>query len=332
MVVLLLNKLLIDFKNIIPGILLISLIGFVANFISNYILIGSIAISMIIGIIYNNTLKISPFFKPGIEFGEKKILNFAIILMGAQLNFKLLEIFSWKVFLLITGLVLSSIIISLILGKIFNLSSGISLLIGVGNGICGSSAIAGVSSILKSKKEDIGLSISAINIVGALGVFLVPAIIFVCQIDSIFSKGMIVGGTIQAVGQVTAAGFIMGDEVGKLATIIKMIRILMLGPIMIVLAVMFNKNSARKGIENIFSIPFFIIGFILMSLLTNINLFSAELIEFFIMISKYALIISMAAIGLKVSVSSIFNKGAKVIFVSFITFLIQIFICIHFVT
>ena len=271
-------------------------------------------------------------FESGIKFGEKKVLNFAIILMGAQLNFKLLDMINWKVFLFIFCLILISIFTSIILGRIFKISKGLSLLIGVGNGICGSSAIAGVSSILKSKKDDVGLSISIINIIGVFGVFLVPSIIVYFQIDSTFSQGMIIGGTIQAVGQVTAAGFIMGDEVGRLATIIKMIRILMLGPIMVIIAMIYNTNSNQKSVKNIFKIPSFIIGFIIISLLTNINLFSSEIINYIIIISKYSLIISMVAIGLQVSLSSIYTQGIKVIFVSLVTFIIQIFICVQFVT
>ena len=152
------------------------------------------------------------------------------------------------------------------------------------------------------------------------------------QINSFFSQGVIIGGTIQAVGQVTAAGFIMGDEVGRLATIIKMIRILMLGPTMVIIAMIYNTNSNQKGIKNIFAIPTFIVGFVIVSLLANINLFSSEIIDYLIIISKYSLIISMVAIGLQVSLSSILNQGIKVIFVSLVTFIIQIFICVQFVT
>jgi len=173
---------------------------------------------------------------------------------------------------------------------------------------------------------------TAINMVGVLGIFLVPSIIYFLQIDSIFIKGFITGGTIQAVGQVTAAGFIMGDEVGKFAAFIKMIRILMLGPVMIILAIIFNKRESSKSSLSFFKFPLFILGFIIMSILVNINLFSKELIDIFIQTSKYALILSMASIGLQVSISSILNSGLKVVFVSLVTFLLQIFICLLFLT
>ena len=327
-----LNKIFSNLKDIFPGIFLISILSLIAIFFSQYILIGTVSIVIILGILVGNLVRIPNSFQPGILFGEKKVLNFAIILMGANLNFNLLSMINWNYVLFILSLVFSSIIISFLLGKVFKLSSGLSLLIGVGNGICGSSAIAAVSNILKSKKEDIGISMTVINMVGVLGIFLVPSIIYFLQIDSIFIKGFIAGGTIQAVGQVTAAGFIMGDEVGKFAAFIKMIRILMLGPVMVILAIIFNKRENSKSPLSFFKFPLFIIGFIMMSILVNINLFSKELIDIFIQTSKYALILSMASIGLQVSMSSILNSGLKVVFVSLVTFLLQISICLLFLT
>ena len=250
--------------------------------------------------------------------------------MGAQINFKLLHMVDWNFILFIIFLVFSAILISFFLGRLFNLSSSLSLLIGVGNGICGSSAIAAVSGILKSKKEDIGISMTVINMVGVLGIFLIPSIMYLLEIDSDFTKGFIAGGTIQAVGQVTAAGFIMGDEVGKFATFIKMIRILMLGPVMILFAMVFNRGNIAGESRILFKLPPFIIGFIVMSVAVNMNFIPNQFIECFIQMSKYALILSMASIGLQVSLSSILNNGIKVIFVSLITFLIQVFICLLF--
>ena len=327
-----LNKIFINLKVLLPGIFLISILSFIAIFFSQYILIGSVSIVIVLGIIIGNLVEIPNSFQPGLLFGEKKILNFAIILMGANLNFNLLSMLNWNYVLFIFFLVFSSIIFSFLLGKVFKLSSGLSLLIGVGNGICGSSAIAAVSNILKSNKEDIGISMTVINIVGVLGIFLVPSIVYLFQIDSIFIKGIIAGGTIQAVGQVTAAGFIMGDEVGRFATFIKMIRILMLGPVMIIMTLIFNKREKNNSSVSFIKFPLFILGFIVMSILVNINLFSKELIDLFIQISKYALMLSMASIGLQVSISSILNNGLKVLFVSLITFLLQIFICLLFLT
>ena len=321
-----------NLNKLFPGFLLVLCIGFLSKLLSLYIVIGTIAIAILLGIIINNVLTIDKVFKPGISFCEKKVLNIAIILMGSQLNYAVLATLNYKTIIIIITLIFAAIISSFILGKIFKLSSSLSILLGVGNGICGSSAIAGASSVLDSKKEDVVLSISIINILGTAGIFLVPAMIRLFDISSIYEQGVVIGSTIQAVGQVTAAGYIMGDEVGRFATFIKMVRILALGPILICLSLVFNKKSNQQGLKKVFSIPPFIIGFIVLSIIANMNIIPPTLILYLNYLSKYLLILSMVAIGLNVSISSLYDKGFKVVIVSFITFLIQLFLCIHFVT
>ena len=297
-----------------------------------YIVIGTIATAIILGIFLSNIFQINNQFKPGITFCEKNVLSLAIMLMGAQLNYSIISTLNYHTAIIILTLIIVAIISSYFLGKIFKISSSLSILLGVGNGICGSSAIAGASSVVGAKNEDVALSVSVINILGAASIFFIPVLIDILNISSEYQQSMIIGGTIQAVGQVTAAGYIMGEEVGRLATFIKMMRILALGPMLICLSLIFTKKSKNNRFKKIFSIPSFIIGFVIVSIITNINLIPSWIIPYINNTSKYLLILAMVAIGMNVSFSSIYKKGIKVFFVSFITFIIQIFVCIHFVT
>ena len=310
MVKLHLNKILDILKKYLPGLIFVSFIGILANNFSSPLHIGAVALSIIFGFIINNLFPIPNLFKPGIVFTEKRILNLAIVLLGVQLSFKELQKINVGTILIIVLLIIISIILAMIIGKILKLSKESAILVGIGNGICGSSAIAGASSILDSKKEDIGLSISAINFIGAIGIFLVPEIIQLFNITDVEQQSIIIGGTIQAVGQVTAAGFIMGDEVGKLATFIKMIRILMLGPMLIILGLMYSKGKANAShpnnllskIKSIFIVPPFIIGFIFLSIMKTQNIIPLNIENFLIDFSKYCLILAMVAIGLQISI------------------------------
>jgi len=322
-----LNYLLNFFKNNIPGVLFISLIVFFATYLSMYIQIGSVACAIIIGIFVKSIFPIHVSLNSGINFSEKHLLSFAIVLMGANLDVSVLHIIEWNIFLLIILLIIVAIVSSLILGRLFKLSSSLSLLLGVGNGICGSSAIAGVGPVINAKDEDVGLSISTINILGAIGIFFVPFCIDLFFNGTIENKGVIIGSTIQAVGQVTAAGFIMGDSVGEIATLIKMVRILMLGPVLLIVSFLYM-NKEGKNSKTVFPIPLFIIGFIILAILFNSNLIPIFLLPILKLISKYLLLFAMAAIGLKITFKSIINKGTKVFALSMITFCIQIILAI----
>ena len=315
-------------NKIIPGLVLVFFISFIAKFISPYLQIGSVACAIIIGIIIGNIFGIKDNMKDGISFAEKKILSLAIVLMGAQLNASILDLIDYRMFFILVLVIATSLLSAFCLGKLFKMKSSLSILLGVGNGICGSSAIAASSSVTGSNEQETGISIAVINILGAFGIFLLPALITFFGIEGIYNQGLVIGGTIQAVGQVTAAGFIMGDEVGKFATLIKMVRILMLGPMILILGVLFKNKKNKENKMSIFHVPGFILGFILLSILVSMNFIPQNFIGPLNNLSKYFLIIAMSAIGLNVSLSFILDKGLKVISVALITFLIQIFVCL----
>ena len=164
-----------------------------------------------------------------------------------------------------------SIVLCLLIGRMFGISKDQSLLLGVGNAICGSSAIAGASKILYTDENETGVSIAIVNVLGAISIFIIPGILFILFPQ--FSNeelGLVIGSTIQAFGQVTAAGFLVNQEVGEYATIIKMIRIVMLGPALVILSLLVSNQSKDKKTSP-FSVPYFIVGFIIISILTSFN-------------------------------------------------------------
>ena len=320
----------LDFiKKNIKGLLLVSFVVFISRILSIYLYIGPVAISIILGMIINYLYPLDKSFKEGITFSEKYLLSIAIIFMGAGLDLSILGLIESEIIYIILAIIVVAIFSSLIIGKIFNLSNSLSFLIGIGNGVCGASAIAGASSIIKSKKEDIVLSISIINLLGTMGIFIVPLCINLFFEGDINNIGIIIGSTIQAVGQVTAAGFIMGDEVGEIAVLTKMIRILMLGPILIILTFYCSVLKYKISKKISFTIPFFIIGFIVFIIAVNCNLIPLFLLPIISTLSKYSLLFAMAAIGLNISLQSILRSGPKVFLVGFISFGLQIVLSIY---
>ena len=308
-------------KNITPGLLLTSLIASLSIYFTSFIPIGSVTIAILIGIFISNTfLNKIDLFKAGISFSEKYILSLAIILLGLSLDFNVIKSIPINSIIFIPFLVITSLLICYFFGLIFGLSKSLSILIGIGNGICGSSAIAGASKIIDADEDEIGLSITIINAIGALSIFVLPYILiffFTSLSDENF--GFIIGSTIQAVGQVTAAGFIINDNVGEYATLIKMIRILMLGPTLLLVVLLSNKNN-KVG----FMLPSFIIGFIFMSFLVSFKLIPNNILLILNQVFKITLVIAMAGIGLNISFKSIFKFGPKAFLVGLLSFVFQV--------
>ncbi|MCP5049338.1 MAG: putative sulfate exporter family transporter, partial [bacterium] len=311
----------------IYGIILCIVIGIVSLLLSAYIPIGGVSIAIILGIVIGNILKPGEIFKKGITYSESRILSLAIILMGVNLNFLVLRNLGYKSILLIIGAVAVTLLSSIVLAKIFKFDGKFALLLGIGNGICGASAIAAVKPIIGKNETEVGLSISIVNFLGTIGIFLLPFIGGVVLKFTDLDAGVLIGNTLQAVGQVVAAGFSISEPTGHVATIVKMGRILMLIPIVLIFIFAFSrKDTGRAGGEETkkTGVPIFIIGFILFSLIPTFGLLPEDYIKVVSKISHYALIIAMAGIGLKITFGSILRDGKKALLIGSLIFVLQI--------
>ena len=322
--------------SIFSGILLCSIIALLSIFISEYISLGAVTISIVFGIIGNSLFSFSKNKKlsAGISFTEKHILSLAIIFMGINLNFFILASLGFSLFILVISGIFSTIFSALLIGKFFNIPKKLLLLLGIGNAICGSSAIASTEKIIGAEKKDVGISIAVVNLLGVIGMFCVPFIaINIFQFTEI-NAGILTGNTLQAVGQAVAGGFSISSEAGEMATLVKMSRVLMLFPLIIILLFIFQKNKNYKSTDDknhnkkytfLFpKVPLFIIGFILFSLFASFEIFSENIVLMIKNLSKYLLIISMAGIGLNISFSDIAQNGLKIFGIGFLIFCVQI--------
>ena len=312
------------FKNILPGILLTFSIALISIYMSKYFMLSSKLCAIIIGFTLTNIfLKSDTFFSDGISFSEKTILSMAIILLGSQMNIFSMSLINYQTFLFILFMIAFTIIMSLFIGRFFGLSRDNSLLIGFGNAICGAAAIIGVSKLLNSKKTDIAISVAVINILGIFCIFLFPIFINFLPMLNNEQAGLLIGSTVQAFGQVTATGFIIGDEVGKISSIVKMIRISMLGPALIILnIVIYNTKKSKENF--LINIPSFIIGFVILSLLVSFNILSESVISLLKIVSDFLLTAALAGISLNISVNNIYKNSKSIIYASSVSFLFQL--------
>ncbi|MDD2697719.1 MAG: putative sulfate exporter family transporter [Arcobacteraceae bacterium] len=315
------------------GIALSSLLAFIAFFLGKYIAIGSAVIAIILGVIVSNSIKLPHIYNKGIGFSEKTLLAVAIATMGITLDFSVLLNLGFETLLLIVVGISVTILSALFIAKFFNIDKNLALLLGIGNGICGASAIGASKDIIKAKDTDVGISVAVVNLLGTIGIFLVPFIaLSIGFADK--SSGILVGNTLQAVGQAVAGGFAISDIAGQNATIVKMGRVLSLTLVLVVLLIVFSdkKESKSNSKTNIFkNIPLFIFFFLLFSFLATIDILPSIIVDIIKEISHFTLIIAMAAIGLKISFSSIKENGKNALIVGSLVFVVQIIFTASFI-
>lgn len=306
---------------------LIMLIGLtVTKFIPGYPL-EVVTTSLLLGILAGNLLpkEIKEKTSPGIQFSEKKLLEFAIVLMGLKLNINYLFKLGPQALLFVLVSIACTLALAPLFGKLFKLNTKESLLTGVGNSVCGSSAIAAINPLLGVPLVQMGMTIGVVNFLGTLGIFITPFLANLLQFTDI-QTSYLIGGTLQAVGHVAAAGFSLGDKIGEHAIIIKMFRVLMIGPIVLLYS-LYSTSQSGSGKFSLPSFPLFLLGFILASIIITV-VGEHPFIGHMLSLSKILLAIAMAAIGWNISFSSLKNKGASILYTGGSIFIFQIVLAV----
>jgi uncharacterized integral membrane protein (TIGR00698 family) len=312
-------------KQYISGLILTSSLAFISILLANFIPIGSVTIAILLGIILGNSVKINKTYHLGITFSEKKLLGFAIALMGVNLDFTILQQLGNKTLTIIVASMVVTIFSGVILGKIFNIDKKLALLLGIGNAVCGSSAISATAPVIKTNKNNIGLSVAIVNLLGTVGIFLVPFIAYLFNLNDI-DTGILIGNTLQAVGQVTASGFSVSNPTGLSATTVKMGRVLLLTPLVFILIYLFRDKLHTKDVKStkVSQVPLFILFFVLFSILSSFGFITTPLKDTISSIGHISLVIAMSAIGLNIHFNTIKNDGKIALGIATIIFAIQI--------
>ena len=320
------------YKTYTKGLLASIAVAILASTITHFISFSTATVAIILGMIVGNIFYTTfhtqePGFKSGVKWAEKDLLMFAIALMGINLNFTMLANLGVQTILIIVAGMVFTIFMGILLGKLFKLNPKLSLMIGIGNGVCGSSAIAATSGVAKVHSNDIGVSIALVNLMGTIGIFLAPFLAHSLGFSDI-QAGIFTGNTLQAVGQAVAAGFSISDEAGHYATVVKMGRVLLLVPLVLIL-IYIAKRESHKSDEDIaektkVGVPSFILWFVFFSVVASLGWLPKELEVGIATVSHYITLIAMSAIGLMIHFGTIVKTAGTAFKVSSVLFALQL--------
>lgn len=304
----------------IVGVLIAAIgIYFLASYIS---ILNSVMLGLIIGIILGNTINISTSVNGGLKFAGSKLLEVSIVLLAFGISASSLATMGIPFLIKIVVGVILVLVTAIFLHKVLKCKGTTGLLTGFGTAICGSSAIAAASPVISEDKEDAGIAIAVVNLLGALGTFILPAILAYINIDDA-QKGFLIGGTLHAVGNVAGAGYAMNDYVGETAIAVKMVRVALLSPMVILYSYFVNRE---KGKGTSFKLPIYLWLFIGITILTFFIDFPSDLVYYLKIAGKIFLTAAMLAIGLRLSLKRLFQSGKSAFVFGTILFAVQIII------
>lgn len=305
-------------KQNLLGIIFSFIIALIANWLGTvFPIIGGAVFGILIGIIINNFIGKPKAVEKGVIFTSKKILQWAIIVLGAGLSFTQVLKTGLSSFSVMIFTLSAAFIAAFGLGKLMGIPSNLKSLIGVGTAICGGSAIAAVSPIIEADSIEIAYSISTIFLFNVIAVLIFPALGHLMGFsDNAF--GLWAGTAINDTSSVVAAGYAYSNAAGAYATIVKLTRTIMIIPISLIfsLAAAYKKKKEVKqdakvnySFKQIF--PWFIIWFLAASLLNTVGVFSEASIHYISIIGKFMIVMALTAIGLNSDFKKMLKTGVK---------------------
>lgn len=305
-------------KKNISGILLSLILALVAAWLGNkYPVIGGPVFGIVIGIIINNSIGKPAWSADGVKFTSKKILQWAIIVLGGSLSLSQV----WKTGLQSFSVMLITLAAAFIsaygFGRLMKIPFKLTSLIGAGTAICGGSAIAAVSPIIEAEESEVAYSISTIFFFNILAVLIFPPLGHLIGFsDTAF--GLWAGTAVNDTSSVVAAGYAFSNQAGAYATIVKLTRTTMIIPISLIFAFAMalkkkkslgDGNTVNYSFKSIF--PWFILGFLMTSLLNTLGLFNAGTISFLSSAGKFLIVMALTAVGLSADFKKMLKTGLK---------------------
>lgn len=306
----------------LPGILLAAVLGLAAIFLSGFTpsFLNSYLLALLVGMLLAPQVNKLPQLDAGISLSSAKMLEWSVVLLAFSIDYKAVGAIGAKDFVVILVVVLVVLFATYYLSKVLDCPGKTGWLVGFGTAICGSSAIAALAPKIKSSKEDVAISLAAVNLLGSLGMILLP---FLFQFFPMAEKQMafLIGASLHSVGNVAGAGFSVSEDVGQLALVYKMARVALLSPALLLMVWLDSRKSTEQTFR--FQLPWYLVVFILISILVSFFPLPENLVKSSEFIGKIMLTVAMAAIGLKVRVFHLLKAGQRGLVFGTLVFLLQ---------
>lgn len=292
--------------------------------------LSALTLAIMLGFIVGNTVfpRMTGHCAAGVHYAKQYLLRLGIILYGFRLTFQDMGHVGMAGVLIDALVLTSTFSLAVVLGiRVFKLERGTAMLIGIGSSICGAAAIMAAEPVLKARAEQVTVAVATVVVFGTLAIFVYPILHSInlhwqLLATTDFTYGMFVGSTIHEVAQVVAAGAAISPAAADTAVIAKMVRVMMLAPFLIALAVYLARArathaaeqeqcKAKKGILVGVSVPWFAFIFVAVAGFNSLQLLPEAMIVQIAQVDTALLAMAMAGLGLTTDIKAIRRAGFK---------------------
>jgi uncharacterized integral membrane protein (TIGR00698 family) len=300
-------------RALLPGVTVTLVVAAAAAFVAEQYHAPAMLFALLLGIAMNFVTTQSG-CKHGIDFAARDVLRIGVALLGTRITFGQIAQLGWHPVLLVVVSVIATIVFSAIVARLAGFSTLFGLLTGGATAICGASAAMALSASSPdhpSKELATAVTIVGVSVLSTLAMILYPMLADHLHLSAA-AAGVFIGGSIHEVAQVVGAGYSVSRETGDIATIVKLMRVAMLLPVVVCVAVIARRTQSNpQSAAAPPLLPWFAVAFLLLAWINSSGWIGSATQTFTNDLSRWCLIVAMSAIGMKTQLKQIVAVGLK---------------------
>ena len=304
-------------RSSVPGLFLTATIAAAAfglRNLSGITALSPLIVAIVLGIAFHNTVGTPAAFKPGVVFSMRRVLRFAIILLGLQLSLSQVVEVGGAGLAIIASTLAATFLFTVWFGRRLRVERKLSELIAAGTSICGASAVVATNTVTRASDEDVAYAVACVTVFGSASMLLYPVLEGLLQLTP-HAFGLWAGASVHEIAQVVAAAFQNGVDSGNFAMIAKLSRVMLLAPMILALSCFSAGKPQTDRIEGSkrrsVPVPWFVLGFVVMMLFNSLDLIPHLEKAWLVQTTTFLLAIALAAMGLETDVGKLRAKGWK---------------------
>lgn len=299
----------------VQGFLVAAVIAAAAQFLSDHYGAPAMLMALLLGIAFHFLAEEGP-CKPGIEFTARAVLRFGVALLGVRISAELMVGLGADLIGLVIVGVVATILFGLLAARLLGRGWRFGVLTGGSVAICGASAAMAISAVLpknEHSERNLIFTVLSVTVLSTVAMIVYPILSETLDFSDEVA-GVFLGGTIHDVAQVVGAGFSVSDQTGEVATLVKLIRVAMLAPVVLVISILVRRHAGAADTgQRPPLLPVFVVGFLILAVLNSLGLIPAPVTQAMSDLSRWALLVSIAAVGMKTSLKRILDVGGQAI-------------------
>jgi uncharacterized integral membrane protein (TIGR00698 family) len=299
-------------RRLVPGLLVAGIIALASQFVSEHYGAPAMLLALLFGIALNFLSEVDR-IAPGIEFTARQVLRLGVALLGLRISFDMVADLGAPIVALVVGAMLATIAFGLLAARFFGFRYRFAFLSAGAVAICGASAAMAIAAILpkdERSEERLVFTVVGVTVLSTVAMVLYPVLSAALGFDD-RAAGIYIGATIHDVAQVVGAGFSISDTAGETATLVKLLRVAMLAPIVIVAAIVIRQmtQATEFGGKRPPLVPGFVLGFVALAALNSVAALPLVVTDGAAELSRWLLLTSIAAVGLKTVPRDVLKAG-----------------------